>query len=487
MNARVQCAVQMILGAVLVSAAIPAQATPAGAAGAAAAANANSAAAADAELAAAATGNVALKLVTIEGYHDFTSQVLTPKQLRNSSQPAEAVTKTMIDMFGPDAGGIQALSVLPNVYVSGTNNYSATGRQTISIRGIKVGYNSIPGDVETNAVQAEFDGVPLNSLSQGTAWHSVEIPIGALMQGENVIIGPGNPSERWYSSMGGTIDFIPVQPSARAGGKVTLAGGSSSTYDTSAIYNTGEVHGWSTVFGLASARSDAIRTTQDSLPADNEEGYVKTRKQLTSGSVSFGYYFQRNHEWRPNMIPLTPQPLLDTGGLGIGQPYSQQTAGFYSTLPRSVWHKTIEIQNHMLWSHLHLNLSRTLHLSNIVWIRLGKVVHYRSNNFILPSNPLFAQYGGAVQSSLPSNPLLNYSGATNVEHYIEHSKTFGDRLAFTQDFGSIDTLEYGGYMIFSIRTSTVARSHSLSRHTTTPRITSTGRGSCRMISGPFRA
>jgi len=124
MNARVQCAVQMILGAVLVSAAIPAQATPAGAAGAAAAANASSAAAADAELAAAATGNVALKLVTIEGYHDFTNQVLTPKQLRNSSQPAEAVTKTMIDMFGPDAGGIQALSVLPNVYVSGTNNYS---------------------------------------------------------------------------------------------------------------------------------------------------------------------------------------------------------------------------------------------------------------------------------------------------------------------------------------------------------------------------
>ena len=451
MNPRVQCAVQMILGAVLVSAALPAQAAQGGAAAASAAPNASSSAAANAAMAAAATeaGAGALKLVTIEGYHDFTSQVLSAKQLRNSSQPAEAVTKTMIDLFGPDAGGTQALSVLPNVYVSGTNNYSATGRQTISIRGVKVGYNSIPGDVETNAIQAEFDGVPLNSLSQGTAWHSVEVPIGALMQGENVIIGPGNPSERWYSSMGGTIDFIPVQPTALSGGKVTLAGGSSSTYDTSAVYNTGEIHGWSTVFGLASGRSDAIRDTQDSLPADTEEGYVKTRKQLASGSVSFGYYFQRNHEWRPNMIPLTPQPLLNSGGLGIGQPYSQQTSGFYSTLPRSVWHKTIEIQNHMLWSHLHLNLSSSLHLSNIVWLRFGKVVHYRSNNFLLPRNPLFAEYGGGVQSSLPSGPLLNYSGATNVEHYIEHSKTFGDRLAFTQDFSSMDTLKYGGYMIFS--------------------------------------
>ena len=79
MNPRVQCAVQMILGAVLVSAALPAQAAQGGAAGASAAANASSSAAANAAMAAAATaaGAGALKLVTIEGYHDFTSQVLS--------------------------------------------------------------------------------------------------------------------------------------------------------------------------------------------------------------------------------------------------------------------------------------------------------------------------------------------------------------------------------------------------------------------------
>ena len=426
MNPRIRYAVQMIMGAVLVSSTLPVYAAQSGAAGSAA----------HQETVAndpPAPLRRALKLVKIEGYRDFTSQVLSAKQLRDSSQPAEAVTRSTIALFGPDAGGTQALTALPNVYVSGTDNFSATGRQQISIRGIKVGYNSIPGDVETNAITAEFDGVPLNSLSQGTGWHSVEIPLGVLMSGENVIIGPGNPSERWYNSLGGTIDFIPVQPTVRSGGKVTLAGGSSSTMDASAVYNTGTIGGWSSVFGAATGRSQAIRTTSDSLPADTEEVYVKTRKQLDEGSVSFGAYYQRNHEWRPNMIPLTPQQYVGMGGFGLGAPYSQQTSGFYATLPRSVWHKTILINNWLLWSHLHLKLSRSLNMSNMVWVRIGKVRHYRSNDTLLPSNPYYAQYG---------NP-------TNHEHYIERSKTFGDRLAFHERFGHVDTLSFGGYLIMA--------------------------------------
>jgi iron complex outermembrane receptor protein len=432
---RVRRAVSIVLGTALAGAAFSAHAAPKAALAAALPAPApapeSSAGPSPSPLLFA---KAKLKVVKIEGYRDFTSQVLDAKQLRDSSQPAESVTHSMISLFGPDAGGTQALTALPNVYVSGTDNYSATGRQQISIRGIKVGYNSIPGDLETNAITAELDGVPLNSLSQGTGWHSVEIPLGVLMSGENVIVGPGNPSERWYNSMGGTIDFIPVQPSVRAGGKVMLAGGSSSTTDASAVYNTGAINGWTTVFGLATGRSQAIRDTQDSLPADTEEVYAKTRKQLSDGSVSFGAYYQRNHEWRPNMIPVTAQPYVDTEGLGIGSPYSQQTSGFYATLPRSVWHKTILINNWLLWSHLHLKLSSSLDMSNMIWVRIGKVRHYRSNNYLLPTNPLYATAGG--------NP-------TNHEHYIERSKTFGDRIAFHERFNRMDTLSYGGYLVMS--------------------------------------
>ena len=437
MTQHVRCAVRLILGTVLLSGALPAYATQNAAQGGAVHAAAPAAASAARTKAAAMdppSPKSALQLIKIEGYRDFTSQVLTAKQLRDSSQPAESVTRSLIDLFGPDAGGTQALTALPNVYVSGTDNFSATGRQQISIRGIKVGYNSIPGDLETNAITTEFDGVPLNSLSQGTGWHSVEIPLGVLMSGENVIVGPGNPSERWYNSLGGTIDFIPVQPSPIAGGKVMLAGGSSETIDTSAVYNTGAINGWSTVFGVASGRSKAIRDTPDSLPADTEEVYIKTRKQLDEGDVSFGAYYQRNHEWRPNMIPLTPVPYVDTQGLGIGAPYSQQTSGFYATLPRSVWHKTILINNWLLWSHLHLKLSPTLNMSNMMWVRIGKVRHYRANNYLLPSNPLYTAAGGSP---------------TNFEHYIERSKNFGDRLAFHERFSPMDTLSFGGYLIMA--------------------------------------
>ncbi|EQD35714.1 TonB-dependent outer membrane receptor, partial [mine drainage metagenome] len=129
--------------------------------------------------------------------------------------------------------------------------------------------------------------------------------------------------------------------------------------------------------------------------------------------------------------PLSPVPLVDSGGLGIGTPYSQRTSGFYATLPRTVWHKTILINNWLLWSHLHLTLSRNMKMSNMIWVRIGKVRHLRANNYLLPANPLYALYG---------NP-------TNYEHYIERSKTFGDRLAFDERFDRMDTLSFGGYLV----------------------------------------
>ncbi|EQD67305.1 TonB-dependent receptor, partial [mine drainage metagenome] len=70
-------------------------------------------------------------------------------------------------------------------------------------------------------------------------------------------------------------------------------------------------------------------------------------------------------------------------------------------------------------------------MSNMIWVRIGKVRHLRANNYLLPANPLYAQRG---------NP-------TNYEHYIERSKTFGDRLAFDERFNPMDTLSFGGYLI----------------------------------------
>lgn len=374
-----------------------------------------------------------LRLVTINGYQE--SSVLTTLQMQRATQPVKSVPRSVMQLVGPDAGGIQALATLPNVYVNGYNAGSVSARSTISMRGVKVGWNSIPGDLETNAITAELDGVPLNSLSQGTGWHSTEVPIGALMAGINAIEGPGNPRSRWYNSLGGTLNFIPVQPTAESGGKLAVSGGSFDTTVASVVFNTGVTDGWSTVFGAAAARQETFRQIFHTLPSDSEQAYIKTRKQFASGSVSFGGYYSRSDEWRPNMIPVKSNPQIYTGGLGgPGTLYSQHTSGFYATLPRSVWHKHNEIVEFLLWSHLHLRLSSHMKLSNLTWVRVGKVRHYRTNNYLLPGNPYFVQEG---------------SPTTNVEHYVERSKTLGDRVIVDERFDRANTLSVGGYFIAS--------------------------------------
>ncbi|MBW4051840.1 MAG: TonB-dependent receptor, partial [Proteobacteria bacterium] len=110
---------------------------------------------------------------------------------------------------------------------------------------------------------------------------------------------------------------------------------------------------------------------------------------------------------------------------GLGGPgtlYSEQTSGFYATLPRAIWHKHNEIVGYLLWSHAHLRLSPSLELSNEAWFRWGKIRHYRLNQYTLPSN---------------------------YEHFVERSKTFGDRVIFDARLARIDTLSFGGYVIDS--------------------------------------
>ncbi len=365
---------------------------------------------------------------------NFESKPLSAKQKQRSTQPVKSVSRQTIDLYGPDGGGMQALGSLPNVNISSYNASSASSRSTISLRGVKVGWNSVPGDLETNGITAELDGVPLNSLSQGTGWHSPEIPLGALMSGINAVEGPGDAKDRWYNSLGGTINFIPVQPTKHAHTRIDLSVGSFNTNVISAVHNTGEINGWSTVLGFARARSQSIRSTPDSMPSKSTQVYLKTRKQLENGSLSFGAYAQRNDEYRPNMIPVAPNPEIHIDGLnGTGPLYSQQTSGYYSTLPRAVWFKDNAVENYMAWSRLRLALSSDLHMTNMFWIRNGNIRHYRVNNFN-PGDP---------------NNLANTLNPANVEWFTEHSSTFGDKIDFAARVTPMNTVGFGGYWINS--------------------------------------
>jgi len=378
------------------------------------------------------SGTIGLGTVTTTGTDvghvanrgEFESKRLTTKQKLKSTEAVKTVAKKMVQLFGPDAGGMQALSILPNVSINSYNASSVSSRSTISMRGIKVGYNSIPGDLETNGITVALDGIPLNSLSQGTGWHSPEVPIGALMEGTNVIQGPGNPDQRWYDSLGGTINFIPIQPSGRAHSTLSVSGGSFNTLVVSGIHDFGKVNGWSSVLGIAHAGSQSIRNTPGSLPSHTTQLYGKARKSLENGSLSVGVYALHNDEWRPNMIPVSANSEIHLDGLsGAGPLYSEQTTGFYSTLPKSVWFKHNFVKDYMTWARLRLDLSSNLKMVNSFWFRNGNIFHYRQNHYIQPLS------------------------TTYLEDYHEHSYNFGDKLAFHKQLSRSNTLSFGGWWI----------------------------------------
>lgn len=356
--------------------------------------------------------------------HDFADHVLHKKQLFNSSQAVTTVSKSELNLFNPASSGIQALSLKPGIQINGYNASSGTARSTISMRGVKVGWNSVPGDLETNGITAEFDGIPLNSLIQGTGWHSVEIPLGALLAGVNVIYGPGNPRDRWYDSIGGTINFLPVQPTERPEVKVSAAYGSYQSQVYTAIASTGVHDGWSAIIAADYAHNNTYRVSDfNNWPTRTNQLFMKVQKAFAAGTFSVGAYWQRNDEYRPNMIPITPIPGITTAGLNQNAPlYSQQTSGFYSALPNSVWFKNNIIENYLAYSKLHLKLASDVEMSNILWYRHGQVLHYRINT--------------------------GFAGGS-TEDYYPYSETFGEKMVFDVTLPYDNKLSFGGYAISS--------------------------------------
>lgn len=356
---------------------------------------------------------------------NFADQVLTRKTIKHQAQSVTVITKDMINLEAPIASGTQAISTAPGVVISGYSSNAGTARSTISIRGVKVGFNSVPGDIETNGITNLFDGVPLNSLIQGTGFHSVQIPFGALLGGVNLIYGPGNPRDRWYDSLGGTVNFIPVQPNATPSATVSASYGSFDSQVFSGVFQTGLHDGWEGVIGYNHAFNHTFRQGPYDWPARNDQVYFKLTKQFEGGHISLGGYYIHNREFRPNQIPVDPQAGIMLGGLNADAPlYSQKTSGFYSDLPNNVWFKENQIIDYIGYTKLTKKITDNTTLHNLFWYRHGQVIHYRLNYGFIGKTP------------------------QDTEYYAPYSDTIGDKLYFDTKL-KYNTLSYGAYVINS--------------------------------------
>ncbi|MHB8253389.1 MAG: TonB-dependent receptor [Acidiferrobacter sp.] len=343
-----------------------------------------------------------------------TSTRLTKKQILKSTQTERVIGKREIASIGPAAGAAQALALAPGVAVRGYGGASSTARYEIAVRGVKVGWSSVNGDVERNGITVLFDGVPMNNLiAHNGGWDSNEIPIMQLISGINVIYGPGNPATRWFDSVGGTVNFVPVQPTSKAQATAGVTYGSNDMESANLIMNTGTHDGWSTVVAGGFTRNNTFRTGSFAAPSRSSAVFAKTVKTFSNGSFSIGGYADDTTEFRPNFIPVAPITAGPNGsavtmdGTSNTPLYSQTTSGYYSSLPESVWFKQIVVRDRMLYSQLNLELSRDLTLHDLFWYRHGHRVHWRVDNY---------NYNGAPP------------GTVNSEYYNPRSDTYGNSM-----------------------------------------------------------
>lgn len=344
-------------------------------------------------------------------------ELFSKKYMLNSSQAISSIGRLQRSLVTPVSGGTQLVAQAPGVSIISNNSQGGAGNYNISINGLGVGWWS--GINNRNQITVLFDGIPMNNqITQNAAWQTQELPIAGLLQGSNVIYGPGNPDSRWYDSLGGTINFIPLCPSKRVSQSITLGAGSANSKTAFFHIDTGNINNWMTVIGAGYTTTGTSNNPDQSydFPQHAWAAYIKTSKIFKRGIVSFGMYAENATEDEATShsfaVPVTPLPGYSINGYGKpGTPYSQQTSGFYYTVPPYLNSRQDTEDSYLVYNKFSYNLTRNFNLKNNVWFRYGHREHYAVFNY----------YG-------------IHKSPQRFEYYRTQSYTFGDKLKGTYKF-----------------------------------------------------
>jgi outer membrane receptor protein involved in Fe transport len=100
-----------------------------------------------------------------------------------------------------------------------------------------------------------YEGVAINDIFNGGVTGEADTINNVLFIPENVdsvvlTRGVNNPAVNSYNSLGGTINFVPRQPTADPGGTLSASYGSFDSYTVAGTINTGDYHGIKQLFSL---------------------------------------------------------------------------------------------------------------------------------------------------------------------------------------------------------------------------------------------
>lgn len=363
------------------------------------------------------------------GALDTLGHLPTKKQVFDSTQSVKVIGKRQMATAGPAGGAAQALAVAPGINVV-TDGPSGAPRSSISINGMKTGWGNIAGNGNDGTVMVTFDGVPIVDPAYGV-WQGSEIPQLSMIKGITATYGPGYPINRWYNNIGGSINFTPLQPTAKAGASIGMYYGSFGSRGIHFNVRTGNVDGWSAIIaGGVGSSGNYLNGYGFNNPGNNYAYYGKVRKKFRGGHVSFGAYVSRSVAYRPVPIPVSPNSNVtiygvnpNTGNVNPGPIYSQATTGFYTTLPYSTYWKEAFVKTYLIYSRFEDRLASNVSIHNLLWYRYGQRIHLHYNN--LGQSP---------------NVLNQYYNATD--------HTYGDKMYLTVK-APYDEISFGGYFLNS--------------------------------------
>ena len=309
----------------------------------------------------------------------------TQTQVFDSDQMLRVLDRQQMNAVGPVAGAGQIISMTPGANVTGYGN-SGAQKYTIMINGINQGWGGYGGFSTAGSVGVTFDGVPISDPNTDL-WQSDTLPLSDLIQNVTVTYGPGNPVDRWYNNIGGSIEFTPLQPTARPQGFVAVTGGSYYQKQLTFAVSSGLHHGWSSVLaGGGDAGHDFRTGIGDNFhnPGKDFAIYSKTTKSFglnNQDSFEFAGYYAHSGSYRSQVIPLVANPLITVSGTpGDGELYSEQTSGYYSTLPYNSYNKYDTNDMALLYSRVRVHLDPRTRLEDLAWfIRIDRN-HYRTDD-----------------------------------------------------------------------------------------------------------
>ncbi len=340
-----------------------------------------------------------------------------------ANQTLRVIDRTQMDMLGPVAGAAQVVALSPGARVTGYGNTGAT-KYTISLNGINQGWGGYGGYSGGAALGITLDGVPIVDPATGL-WQSATIPQMQIIQDTVVRYGPGDPKDRWYTDIGGAVEFTPLQPGTFHG-DLMLTYGSYSTRNLQFDLSSPVYKGWSTIVAGGLGDGNDFRNGPDGFgsPSKDLAFYDKTLKQFGQSTVDFGGYFAHSGGYRAQVIPTTPVDGVTMDGTPAGTLYSQQTSGFYSSLPYNNYNKYDVNEMGLAHARENLHLSDNTQIENLTWfMHIGRL-HDRLGDV----------YSLGPQVYEWNNP---------------HTDTYGDSFSLTHNV-SMNLITVGGYFLHGV-------------------------------------